>query len=233
MGTIAIIAAMPEEVAEVKNKMTDTKTEQYFGKDFTCGLLSGKECVLAESGVGKVNASGVTQFIIDKYSPEAIINVGSAGAVEPNVRLGDIVVSSSCVQHDFDITAFGREKGFITGVGKNIEADQRLIDIIESATRPQSGDYNVFKGIIASGDCFVSTAEKKAEIHNEFGALCVEMEGAAVAQICKTRSVPFVVIRSISDTLEGDITLTFEEFLVLSSKRCAAALEKAVRLIKF
>ncbi len=231
MGTIAIIAAMPEEVAEVKNKMTDIKTEQHFGKEFTRGLLSGKECVLAESGVGKVNAAGVTQFIIDKYEPEAVINVGSAGAVEPNARLGDVVVSSSCVQHDFDITAFGREKGFITGVGKNIEANQRLVDIIETTSRSQNGEYNVFKGVIASGDCFVSTAEKKVEIHNEFGALCVEMEGAAVAQICKTRGVPFVVVRSISDTLEGDITLTFEEFLVLSSKRCAAALEKAARLI--
>ncbi len=231
MGTMAIIAAMPEEVTAVKNKMTNITTMQYFGKEFICGLLSGKECVLAESGVGKVNAAGTAQFIIDKYMPDVIINVGSAGATEPGAQLGDIVISTCCVQHDFDITAFGREKGFITGVGKNIEADQSLIDIIETATKPKNGEYNVFKGVVASGDCFVSTAEKKAEIHKEFGALCVEMEGAAIAQICKTRGVPFVVVRSISDTLEGDITLTFEEFLSLSSKRCAAALEKAARLI--
>ena len=143
MGTIAIIAAMPEEVAVVKSKMANIKTEQHFGKDFHIGVLSGKECVLAESGVGKVNAAGVAQFIIDKFEPDAIINVGSAGAAEPCAKLGDIIISTSCVQHDFDITAFGREKGFITGIGKNIEADQRLIDIIEGAIRPQNDEYSV------------------------------------------------------------------------------------------
>ncbi len=227
--TIAIIAAMDEEAAAVREKMTNTRQTAVYGKEITVGKLGAREIVLAKSGVGKVNAARTAQLIIDKYSPAAVINIGSAGCTTEKLGISDVVISESCVQHDFDLTAFGREKGFVTDVGKYIKSDEKITDaVLSAAEKISGGSFRVVKGIIASGDSFVSEAEIKKEIFEQFGAVCVEMEGAAVAQVCSLCGVPFTVVRSVSDALSGDITQTFEEFLETASKRCAEVLANVI-----
>ena len=227
--TIAIIAAMDEELAAAAEKTADKSKTEIFGKEIITGKMGGRRVVLAKSGVGKVNAARTAQLLIDRYSPDAVINIGSAGCTTDELGISDVVISDSCVQHDFDLTAFGREKGFVTDVGKYIKADAAVANAVFAAAEGVcDGNFKVVKGIVASGDSFVCNADDKRNIFKEFGALCVEMEGAAVAQVCSLCGVPFVVIRSVSDTLTGDITQTFEEFLETASKRCAEILSNVI-----
>lgn len=231
MKKIGIIAAMPEEMNEIKKIMTDISCSVIFEKEFVTGKIHGLECVLSLCGIGKVNAARTTQIIIDKFECNAIINVGSAGALTEDQSIGDIILSTAAVQTDFDITAFGREKGFITGVGKYIEADKYLIDVFEQAVKTSDFGGKVRKGIIATADTFVNTSEQKKIINKEFSALCCEMEGAAMAQVCKLCNIPFVVIRSVSDDLYSKAEVDFEKFLKVASVKCAEFLSLAFKIL--
>ncbi len=228
MKPIAIIAAVDEEVAAVAEIMCGKTEISGIGKKFISGSINGCRCILAQSGVGKVNAAATAQFIIDRFDPAAVINTGSAGSVSESLDYGDIVVSSACVQYDFDLTAFGREKGYITDIGKLIPADGHLADVMLTACSAEGGEFRLHKGIIASADRFVSSADEKRAIAEEFGALCCEMEGGAVAHICALNNVPFVIVRSISDTLGGNIAESWEKYLEFASARCARALCAAI-----
>jgi len=219
MKYIAIIAAEDKEVAAIKNIMSDISSETIYDINVWTGKINNIWCVLAKSGVGKVNAGRTTQIIIDKFEVTAVINTGSAGALDERLKVGDVVVSTGLVQHDFDVTAFGREKGFVSGVGKIFEANTRLIDICDKELT--LAEISFYKGLIATGDRFLSSKDEKIEVRDEFGAMCAEMEGAAVAHVCKLCNVPFVAIRSISDELNGEANVDFNEFLEMASNRCA------------
>ncbi len=231
MKPIAIIAAVEEEMAAVAEIMEQKSETDGIGRKFISGKINGRDCILAQSGVGKVNVAAAAQFMIDRFNPAAVINTGSAGSVSENLDYGDIVISSACVQYDFDLTAFGREKGYITDIGKLIEADGHLADVLLEACKADGGDYGFHKGIVASADRFVSSADEKRAIAEEFGALCCEMEGAAVAQICLLNRVPFVIVRSVSDTLKGDIAESWEKYLEFAAARCARVLRRAAAKI--
>lgn len=231
MEKIGIIAAMPEEMAEIKRIMIDISEISFFEKQFIVGKIHEKECVLALCGIGKVNAARTTQILIDKFDCKKIINVGSAGALTEGQNIGDIIISTAAVQSDFDITAFGREKGFITGVGKYIEADKYLIDVFYEAIKSMSENIEVRKGIVATADMFVSSAERKIKIGKEFNALCCEMEGAAMAQVCYLCNVPFVILRSVSDDLYSKAEIDFEKFLKVASVKCAGVLSSALKIL--
>lgn len=228
MKKIGIIAAMSEEMQEIKNIMSDISEREIFDLKFYSGKIKEKECVLVACGVGKVNAARTTQILIDNFDIEYIINVGTAGATSKELNQTDVVISDKLVQYDFDITAFGREKGFITGVGKYLQADEKLIEKCKNVMQRIDGknEYDVFVGNIASADRFCTDRNVADEVFNEFNALCVEMEGAAIAQICVLDKVPFIVIRSISDTPNGNNNIDFDEYLVISSKRCASFLNE-------
>lgn len=218
---IGIIGAMKEEVDAILSLMPDKERVIHYGVKFYIGAINGKACIVSKSGVGKVNAARSTQIMIDKFNPEFIINIGSAGALEPNLEIGDIVISDSCIQHDVDITAFGHPKGYIAGV-RYLQADSGLIERCKKAIE-QSVDskYKTYIGTVASGDQFISSLEKKQELYKEFNAWCAEMEGAAIAHVCHLCEVPFVVIRSISDKAVIGNAIEFREFLELSAERCA------------
>jgi len=219
MKYIGIIAAEDKEVLAIKNIMTDLTESKIYNITVYIGKIKEKQCVLAQSGVGKVNAARTAQILIDKFNVSHIINTGSAGALDEKLKIGDVVISEGLVQYDFDVTAFGREKGFISGVGKIFEADNDLVSLVENIVLKKNIRY--YKGIIATGDRFLSSKEVKADIGKEFGALCGEMEGAAVAHVCKLCAIPFVVIRSVSDELNGEAKIEFDKFLDVASKRCA------------
>ena len=169
--------------------------------------------------------------MIDNYSLEYIINVGSAGAVNNELSIGDIVIGERLVQHDFDITAFGHEKGYITDTGDFFFSDRVLIQKLKTIiddliVRKEDENNKIIIGTIASGDVFCTELEMKEQIKNIFDADCVEMEAAAIAQVCYLDNIPFIVIRSISDTPNGNNQIDFNEFVTFASKRCADLVEK-------
>ena len=219
MKYIAIIAAEDKEVFAIRNIMTDISEKNIYDIKVLCGKINNISCIVSQSGVGKVNAGRTAQILIDKFDVFAVINTGSAGALDESLKIGDVIISSELVQHDFDVTAFGREMGFIPGVGKTFPADSRLVEICEAELNKK--DISFKKGIIATGDKFLSNRDIKTTVGGNFNALCAEMEGAAVAQVCKLCDVPFIIIRSISDELNGNAKIDFDEFLEVASKKCA------------
>lgn len=222
MKVIGIIVAMQEEFEEIINIMDECKEKEISKLRFVIGKINEKKVVLVKSGIGKVNAARVTQIMIDNFHIEFIINVGAAGALNPMLDIGDIVIGEKLIQHDFDITAFGHGKGYITGVGDYIYSDNTLIEKIKKSIKNISEDqYRIKVGIIASGDIFCTNVAMKDKISAKFDADCVEMEGAAIAQVCYLDKIPFIIIRSISDSPNGKNAVIFDKFVELASKRCA------------
>ena len=224
---IGIIVAVPEEQEAIEKIIKKIDEKIIYDLRFIEGKIQDKNCILVKCGVGKVNAARTTQLLIDKYNPDCIINVGVAGALNPMLEIGDIVIGESLVQHDFDITAFGHEKGYITGVGEKINADRNLTDkLYKIIDNKEDRIYKVEKGTIASGDIFCTDIVMKNKIYTKFDAECVEMEGAAIAQVCYLCNIPFLVLRSISDTPNGENTITYEQFIKPSSERCSNILKE-------
>ena len=219
---IGIIAAMQEEMQEIKFKMIDIIEEKYNNITFYKGSISNKKCILVKCGVGKVNSARVTQLLIDKYNVSQIINIGSAGAIKDNIEYGDIIIGKELVQHDFDITAFGHEKGYITDIGKTFYSEEKLIKKAYNVMKNICDKkYNVHIGNIASGDIFITNMQTSKSLVKEFNSDCVEMEGAAIAQVCYLENIPFICIRSISDTPNGNNNIEFDKYIHMASKRCA------------
>ena len=230
---IGIIAAEQEEFEAILNIAKVEERKEIYELNFVKCKIKDKICVLVKSGVGKVNAARATQILIDNFKPDYIVNVGVAGGLNPMLSIGDIVIGETLVQHDFDITAFGHAKGYIPGVGEKIYADDYLVKKIEEAIGNQEEKvYKYEKGVIASGDIFCTAIPMRDKIYAKFNAECVEMEGAAIGQECSLCNVPFVVIRSISDTPNGENEVTYEKFIKLASERCANILKDFVKTIE-
>lgn len=222
MDKIGIVVAMEEEKNAVYKLMKDIELEESYELDFYKGKIQGKRCILVQSGVGKVNAARTTQILVDNFDLDFVINAGSAGAVNYLLNIGDVVIAKHVVQHDFDITAFGHSKGYITGVGDKIICDRGLVAAFENMIKNmEERIYHIKIGIVASGDIFCTQIEMKNKINAKFNADVVDMECASVGQVCYLDDVPFISIRCISDIPNGGNETTFDENLKLASKRCA------------
>lgn len=230
MNKFGIIAAMQEEMCEIEKIMEEKQAKQIYELNFIIGKINSLDVVLVEAGVGKVNAARTTQILIDNFNVEAIINVGSAGSANDELDIGDIVIGEKIVQHDFDITAFGHPKGYISNVGQYIESDSILIKKMEQAIlKMQDNEFKIKLGTIASGDIFCTEPKMKEKIRYKFEADAIEMEGAAIAQVCKLDNIPFIIIRSISDKPNGNNHITFDQFLEKASKRCAQIIKEFLK----
>ena len=215
MKKIGIIFAMKEELDALLNEINLVKDYKIFDLIFYECKYKDLECILVESGIGKVNSARCTQILIDNMEVDYIFNIGVAGSINKDVNVCDIVIGNNLVQHDFDLTSFNREKGYIPNVGKYISCDEYLVRVAKEI----SIDNKVYVGTIASGDIFISDNKMSEKIASKFNALCVEMEGASIAQVCYLSGIPFLVIRSISDSLNGsDNKLSYDDFLNISSK---------------
>lgn len=227
MSKFGIIVAMQEELEEILKIMQEIEEKEIYEIKFISGKIENTKVVVAKSGVGKVNAARTTQILIDTFKIENVINVGAAGALNPSLNIGDIIIAEKLIQHDFDITAFDHNKGYITGVGDYIDCNEELMKKFKDiCNKIKSEEYKISTGIIASGDIFCTDVNMKNKIYSKFNADCVEMEGAAIAQVCYLDKIPFIVIRSISDSPNGNNAIVFDEFVKLASKRCAIMLKE-------
>ena len=220
---------MEEELLALKEYLVLEKEYSIFNLTFYEGKINGISCVLVESGIGKVNAARTTQILIDNIKVDYIFNIGVAGGIDKSLKVGDIVLGEKLVQHDFDITAFNHAKGFIPGVGESVSADEYLLQVSSKVFDDEKIPSKI--GVIASGDIFCTEAWMSEKINTKFNALCVEMEGASIAQVCYLSHVPFLIIRSISDVPNNDNVVTYEEFLSSSCKIVTSAMSKILKVL--
>ena len=226
---IGIIFAMKEELDSFLKDLEIKREYKIYDIKFYEVEYYNKILVLVESGIGKVNAARTTQILIDKVEVNYILNVGVAGGVDSSLNVLDIVIASHLVQHDFDITSFNHPKGYIPNVGVNIESDEYLVEISSKVARKKKLSFQV--GLIASGDIFVTNQLMSNKINSKFKALACEMEGASIAQVCFLSNVPFLVIRSISDVVGRNNTITYSEFLDKSSLEVSNFVKEIIREI--
>jgi len=208
---IGIIGAMGVEVDAIKEIIEERVDKKIGPNKFAVGKINGKDVVVSQCGIGKVAAAICAQNMIQNFKLDYLLNVGVAGSLSLNLDVCSIAISSSLVQHDMDTTPLGDPIGFISGINiVNIEADQELVKRIEKAVNTLNLKSEI--GVIASGDQFINDKAKKDWIKDTFNAIACEMEGAAVAQTAYVNSVPFCVIRAISDNADDSSHMDFGEF---------------------
>mgnify|MGYP002594631295 CR=1 FL=1 len=223
---LGIIGAMDEEVAQIKEKMTDVTVTSVAGMDFYQGKLGGKDAVVVRSGIGKVNAAVCTQILVDDFGVDYVINTGIAGSLKAEINIADIVISSDVLHHDMDASGFGYHLGQIPRMDVlSFEADKHLIDVAKEACAKVLPEIGTHIGRVVSGDQFISDKAVKERISANFDGYCTEMEGAAIAQAAYLNKVPFVILRAISDKADDSATMDYPTF----EKQ---AIENSVKLIK-
>ncbi len=219
---IGIIGAMDVEVSSLKEAADITKTTKIAKMEFCEGKLGDKDVVIVKCGMGKVNAGICANTLINDFNCTKIINTGIAGSLDSQIDIGDIVVSVDAVQHDYDVEAIGFKKGEIPYTGLYaFEADEAMRAAAVKAVTESAPDVHVFEGRVCSGDQFISKKEQKDKIISDFGGMCCEMEGAAIAQTCYLNNTPFVVIRAISDKPDETEIVDYKTFEAQAAARCA------------
>ena len=212
MQITGIIGAMDVEVAILRSMMKNARTETVSGIDFIIGSLEGRRVVLARSGVGKVFAALCAQTMILKFGVTEIVNSGVSVPATPELHIGDVAISTACVQHDMDTTAVGDPVGLISGINMiELPADTKIADELDRVCAAANVNHRL--GVIASGDQFVHTTERREWIVSTFKASAVEMEAAAIAQVCFVNKIPFAAIRVISDEASGDVKIDYMTFV--------------------
>ena len=221
---IGIIGAMKVELEALKARLQDVTVTRISGVDFYSGKLHGTDVVATVSGVGKVFAAVCAQTMVLKFGVNAIINTGVAGGLSPNLKLGEVAIASQVCQHDMDTSGVGDPKGLISGINKVfIDADPIWVEKAEKAARKLG--IHTETGVIASGDQFVCDTDRKAWIRDFFRAEAVEMEGAAIGQVCYVNRVPFCVLRAISDSADGSSHMDYPTFVGMAA-------EQSVKLLR-
>ena len=218
MNGLGIIVAEQEEYNAIVKIINEHESKNVYGLEFIVGYIENVKIVLVRAGVGKVNAARTAQILIDRFDIDYVLNVGSAGSVNDELNIGDVIVAR----------AFGRDKGFIPDVGKYFESDEKLFDKLINLN---ISNINFKSGVIASGDQFITNIDLKNSIASEFNADCVEMEGGAVAQVCHMAGKAFCIIRAISDKPNGNNNIDFNEFLKLASEKCAKIVYELIKNI--
>lgn len=223
---IGIIGAMDEEVAALKEMMEVEEVISRASMDFVKGTLEGKEVTVVRSGIGKVNAAICAQILVSEFHVDTLINTGIAGSLDARIDIGDMVISEDALYHDMDATSFGYPVGQVPRMDVlAFKADERLIELAVEANKEANPDIHTFTGRVVSGDQFVADDAVKQRIVDNFGGLCTEMEGAAIAHAAYLNHISYVIIRAISDKADGSAT---EDYPTFEKK----AISHSVRLLK-
>jgi len=244
----ALLGAFYTEVLMIEEQLTDKQQQQIEGMKFVTGKLHGSSVVVAWTGIGKVNAAMTTTLLIEHFSPRDIIFSGIAGGLNPDLAPGDIVIAAETAHHDMGIL---EEDGFynrgvinpLDGIRNPVylPADQRLLKLAERAAeeveiekiKTTVGERipQIIKGIVVTGDVFVASPKKCAELREMLNADAVEMEGAAVAQICYQRQIPHLVVRSISDKADETAREDSMMFQEMAAKNSSTLITKIAELL--
>ena len=206
---IGIIGAMHTEVELLIEELEDAHALDKGGMTLHAGMLEGCSVVVAQCGVGKVNAAACTQTVVDA-GVGAVVSTGAAGALGADLEIGDFAVATGCVQHDVDLTALGYELGQVPGSPVVLPVDAPLSSRLESSIA--ASGVHVVRGCMATGDMFVCDVADRQRIYDAFGAVCCDMETAAIAQVCHARGVPFAAVRAISDKADGAQPESYDAF---------------------
>lgn len=221
---------MDIEVAHLKEQLVNAHSEHHAGMGYSEGLLGDTPVVVVQCGIGKVNAALCAQTLIERYGVTAVVNTGVAGSLDARIDIGDLVISTDAVHHDMDVQALGYEPGQVPDMDVfAFPTDTSLRAKVLEVTRKVVPEAQVFEGRVASGDQFVGSAEQKELIVSRFGALCCEMEGAAIAHACYLAEVPLVIVRVISDKADGSASMDYPTFKVTAAHRCACIVEALAR----
>ena len=232
MTRLGIIGAMDIEVATLKEKMENMTVTKKAGMEFYDGLLAGLPAVVVQCGVGKVNAAMCAQILCDCFGVTNLVNTGIAGSLDAALDIGDLVVSRDAMYHDFDCVHFGYEMGKVPGMDVvAFPADETMMGYaLKAAESVHPG--HVKTGRVASGDLFVAEKEAKERIIAKTGAVCTEMEGAAIAQTAYRNGVPFVILRAISDKADDSASMDYPTFERQAAERCAKVAMTMAETIK-
>ena len=215
MNKIAIMGAMPEEIAPILAIVGAYKTTEYAENVYYEATYKGAQLVIAHSKIGKVFSTLTASSMIQHFGCTKLLFSGVAGGINPSLKIGDLIVATKLAQHDLDITAFGHPMGFVPGGSVFVEADKGLIALSKEVA--QELGKTVQEGIIATGDQFVHNQAIKDEIVKNFNADALEMEGGSVGVVCNALNVPFFILRAISDTADTDASFSFDEFMESSA----------------
>lgn len=215
---IAIVGAMEQEVEILRREIGLGKITTIGNCEFIEGKVGKHQVIVTKSGIGKVNAAMATTILLQNYRPDIVLNTGSAGGTHPDLEVGTVVISDHVLHHDVDVTAFGYELGQVPQLPASFPSDEQLINLArEAVVELDTHEHAV--GSIASGDIFMADPEKVMQVKSKFPkVIAVEMEAAAVAQVCHQFDTKFVVIRALSDIAGKESTLSFDEFLPLAAK---------------
>lgn len=220
---------MEPEVELLKNAMLIEKEDQLAHTTAYTGTLNGKNIVLIQSGIGKVNASIITALMLERYDIDYVINTGVAGAMGENLKVTDMVVSTSVAHHDVDATNFGYRYGQVPGLPEAYISDENLVRRALDALS-LNDEINGASGLVVSGDSFIDSNAEKEHIFKHFPkAMCVDMESSSIAQTCWQFNTPFVIIRSMSDSANDAADMNYEEFL---AKACVHSSEVVKSLLR-
>ena len=232
MTKLGIIGAMAVEVAALKEKMENMTVTVRTGMEFYDGILEGLPAVVVQCGVGKVNAAMCAQILCDCFGVTHLVNTGIAGSLNADLDIGDLVVSRDAMYHDFDCVHFGYEMGRVPGLDVvAFPADTAMMDYAFCAAESVNPGHTKI-GRVASGDLFVAEKSAKDRIIEKTGALCTEMEGAAIAQTAYRNNLPFVILRAISDKADDSAEMDYPTFEAIAADRCARvtlAMAKRIR----
>ncbi|WP_338996895.1 5'-methylthioadenosine/adenosylhomocysteine nucleosidase [Lactococcus formosensis] len=216
---LGIICAMEEELRTLVENLDQASKITRHGYVFHTGLIGRHEVVLVQSGIGKVMSAMAVTLLVEVFSVDGIINTGSAGAVNHELKIGDVVVADRLAYHDVDVTAFGYAFGQMAQQPLYFESSKYFVSELKKAIE------NPVVGLITSSDSFISSDSRIAEIKNHFpDVLAVEMEGASIAQAATALKKPFVIIRAMSDTASHDANVKFDEFIIEAGRKSAQTL---------
>lgn len=232
MTKLGIIGAMREEIEALLSQMEGKTETQKAGSTFYDGVLDGLPITVVECGIGKVNAALGAQILCDLFDVTHLVNTGIAGSLCAQLDIGDLVVSRDVMHHDMDATAFGYEFGRVPQMDVTaFPADSHMVELAYAAAEAVNPGHTRI-GRVASGDQFVADAKSKERILSATGALCTEMEGAAIAQTAYRNGIPFVILRAISDKADDSTHMDYPTFEALAAHRCAAVTRLLVQRLK-
>ena len=230
MTKIGIIGAMELEVEQLKREMTVTGVIKKAQMDFFEGTLNGTDVVVVRCGIGKVNAALCVQILVDVFQVSHVINTGVAGSLNARLDIGDILISKDALHHDIDVGIFGYQPGEVPQMGfREFVADQRMMALAKEACERVNPDIHVMYGRVVSGDQFISSKEVKERLIAQFQGDCVEMEGASIAHGAYLNSLPFVIIRAISDKADDSAEMDYPTFEAAAAKHSAALVKEMIK----